>query len=178
MLNQKITIEYFEIKHFEQNLVFTGKIIINDSHLFANFNNYDQNYRYTNQQPKAYYRRYFKDVCINTAREILKQIQNENSPTFKQMFENNDCKIENLYFILGEHNDYGIIDWIVKEASEIEMIFQVECYYNFNHFVNISGSLAHSNVAIYSNVINNPKYLKKQLHPNRSEAYAIHNSNP
>jgi len=174
----KIIVEYFEIKHFDQSLVFTGTVKVNDPHLFTIFNNYNQNYRYSIQQPKAYYRRYFKDVCTNTAREILKNIQHESSPTFFQLFENTTRKIENLYFILGDHNDYGIVDWNVQSSSQIEILFQVECYYDFSAFVSISGSLAHSNVSIYSNVINNPKYLKKHIPINRSETYAIHDTNP
>lgn len=174
-MNNKIIIQYFEIKHFNQSLVFTSKVTINDSHLFAAFNSYNQNYRYSNIRPNDYHLRYFKDIITHTGREILKSIQNESNPTFSKMFVN-DNKIENLYFILGDHNDYGILDWQINTlSSQIEIIFQVECYYNFTTFVSISGSLAHSNVSIYSNVINNPKYLKKNLHlPLKGETIAIH----
>ncbi len=104
----------------------------------------------------------FNNFTLNISRTVLKTIQ-------KRMFENlkrfDKQETINLYYILGNHNNFGIKNVeLINDKLFVDL--QFELFYELKDFISMSGPLANSNIQTYTQCLFNDENDYHYYHKN------------
>ena len=104
-----------------------------------------------NTQPTTYFLDTFNNFVLNITRTSLKHLKTK---IFNYLRNHNLTNTQNVYYILGEYNNFGIQN-VYLQNDKLILELQFELYYKLKDFVNISGCLSNSNLQIYTHCIYN-----------------------
>ncbi len=147
-----------EFNHLGPSIFCETKIMLYNEQIIKKYLTYLENCA-INKQPAKYYSDTFHNFVLNISRTTLKIIKKK---IFDYLKMCGMTDIQNLYYILGEYNNFGIYNVLLQD-NKLILELQFELYYNLKDFTNISGSLSFSNQQIYTHCIINEQFNCKEL---------------